>query len=38
VLDYLELQAPAGSQDRYSLTASWAERWPSEHVWKLQRR
>jgi len=38
VLDYLELQAPAGSETRYSMPASWAERWPAEHVWKLRRR
>jgi len=37
VLDYFELQAPAGSEDRYAVPASWAERWPAEHVWKLRR-
>jgi SAM-dependent methyltransferase len=38
VLDYLELQAPAGSEQRHSTPAWWAERWPSEHVWKLRKR
>jgi SAM-dependent methyltransferase len=38
VLDYLELQARPGSEDRYSTPASWAERWPAEQVWKLRRR
>jgi SAM-dependent methyltransferase len=37
VLDYLELQAPEGSPDRYGIPGSWAHRWPAEHVWKLRR-
>jgi SAM-dependent methyltransferase len=37
VLDYLELQARPGSEDRYSTPATWAERWPAEQVWKLRR-
>ncbi len=37
VLDYLELQAPEGSQDRSYVTAEWAARWPAEQVWKLRR-
>ncbi len=37
VLDYLELLAPAGSEDRFSVPAAWAERWSAEHVWKLRR-
>ena len=38
VLDYLELQAPKDSPDRYSTPGAWAHKWPAEHVWKLQRR
>ena len=38
VLDYLELQAPEGSPDRFGVPGSWAQRWPAEHVWKLRRR
>lgn len=38
VLDYLELQAPAGSNDRHYSPGWWSERWPSEHVWKLRKR
>jgi SAM-dependent methyltransferase len=38
VLDYLELQAPPGRTTRHNTPAWWAERWPSEHVWKLRRR
>jgi SAM-dependent methyltransferase len=37
VLDYLELEVPAGSEDRFSMPAAWAERWPAEQVWKLRR-
>jgi SAM-dependent methyltransferase len=37
VLDYLELQAPKGSSDKYGTPGSWAESWPAEHVWKLRR-
>ncbi len=37
VLDYLELQAPAGSVDRYGTPGAWAEAWPAEQVWKLRR-
>jgi SAM-dependent methyltransferase len=37
VVDYLELQAPPGSADRFSVPGSWAERWPAEHVWKLRK-
>ncbi len=36
VLDYLELQAPKGSPDRYGTSGKWAERWPPEQVWKLR--
>ena len=36
--NYLELQAPADSPDRYSMPGAWAERWPAEQVWKLRRR
>jgi SAM-dependent methyltransferase len=38
LLDYLELQAPVGSPDRYATPGAWARRWPAEHVWKLRRR
>ena len=37
VLDYLELQVPSGSPDRYGTPGAWAERWPAEQVWKLRR-
>ena len=37
VLDYLELQPPTGSPDRYGTPGEWAERWPAEQVWKLRR-
>lgn len=37
VEDYLELQAPEGSTGTPSaVSAEWARRWPSEHVWKLR--
>ena len=32
VLDYLELQAPTGSADRYGVPGKWAESWPAEQV------
>ena len=38
VLDYHELQAPEGSEDRHGVPGKWAQRWPAEHVWKLRRR
>jgi SAM-dependent methyltransferase len=39
VVDYLELQAPApGPEINYFVTADWAHRFPSEHVWKLRKR
>ena len=38
LLDYLELQAPAGAADRFATPGAWAERWPAEHVFKLRRR
>lgn len=38
VVDHLELQAPAGAEDRYNVPGSWASRWPAEQVWKLRRR
>jgi ubiquinone/menaquinone biosynthesis C-methylase UbiE len=38
VLDYLELQAPAESDDvKFSVPEAWATRWPSEQVWKLRK-
>lgn len=37
VIDYLELQAPEDTPDRYFMPGSWARRWPAEHVWKLRR-
>ena len=34
--DYLELLAPADqTEDKFSIPATWAKRWPSEQVWKL---
>ena len=38
VLDYLELRAPQPGRDvNYFVTADWAHRFPSEHVWKLRK-
>jgi SAM-dependent methyltransferase len=39
VLDYIEIQAPAGRLDSpYYMPAEWAQRFPSEQVWKLRKR
>jgi SAM-dependent methyltransferase len=38
VLDYLELQPPEGSPDKYFVPGKWAHQWPAEQVWKLRRR
>ena len=38
VLDYRELQAPADARDMNHMLASWAQRWPSEHIWKVRKR
>jgi SAM-dependent methyltransferase len=38
VVDYLELQVPSGSPDRFSTPGSWACQWPAEQVWKLRKR
>jgi SAM-dependent methyltransferase len=38
LLDYLELQAPEGIEDRFYVPSAWARRWPAEHVFKLRRR
>jgi SAM-dependent methyltransferase len=37
VLDYLELEAPSGSPDRFATPGDWAHQWPAEQVWKLRR-
>jgi len=37
VLDYLELQVPSGSPDRFSTPGDWAHQWPAEQVWKLRK-
>ena len=37
VLDYLEVQVPPGSPDRFGTPGAWAESWPAEQVWKLRR-
>lgn len=37
VLDYIEVQVPAGSDDRYNTPGLWASRWPAEQVWKLRK-
>ncbi len=37
VIDYLELEVPSGSPDRFSTPGHWAHQWPAEQVWKLQR-
>ena len=37
VINYLELQAPAGVSDiEFSTPRKWAEKWPSEQVWQLK--
>lgn len=39
VEDLVEIQAPAdATRDFDYVTAAWAKRWPSEHVWKLHKR
>lgn len=38
VITYQELQAPSGEQeDKFSIPARWAHRWPSEQVWQLRK-
>lgn len=37
LLDYVELQAPAGRIDHHNTPAHWAHRWPSEHAFKLRK-
>jgi SAM-dependent methyltransferase len=37
VEDHLELQAPAGAADRFSVPGCWARRFPAEQVWKLRK-
>src|SRR5262249_25817247 len=38
-LDLLELRAPRGAVTRYTyVTSEWAHRWPSEEIWRLQKR
>ena len=37
VVDYLELQVPSGSPDRFSTPGNWAQQWPAEQVWKLRK-
>jgi hypothetical protein len=38
VLDLIELRAPADGVTRYPfVTAAWANRWPSEEIWRLRR-
>jgi len=39
LLDLLELRAPRGAVTRYTyVTSEWAHRWPSEEIWRLQKR
>ena len=38
VVDYQELQAPdPGAGKPFGTPASWAHRFPSEHVWKVRK-
>ncbi len=38
VVDYHELQAPPDiTETRFFVSGEWAQRWPSEQVWKLRR-
>ena len=39
VEDFMEIQAPGrGGEINYFVTADWANRFPSEQVWRLRRR
>lgn len=39
ILDFIEIQAPPESAgQRFEVAADWAKKWPSEQVWKLQKR
>jgi SAM-dependent methyltransferase len=38
VIDYREIRAPHDATDRYCISASWAQRWPAEQVWKVRKR
>ncbi len=39
ILDYIEVQAPfSGPETRFAISADWANRYPSEHVWKARKR
>ena len=39
VVKYQELQAPLDSEvEKFYVTASWAQKWPSEQVWYLKKR
>jgi hypothetical protein len=39
VEDLVELRAPEGATTRYPyVIADWANRWPSEEVWKARKR
>ena len=39
VFDYVEIQAPAtATGTKFTVTADWAQRFPSEQVWRLRRR
>jgi len=38
VLDYVEIEAPEDAEEnRFGISAAWARRFPSEHVWKLRK-
>ena len=38
VLNYQELQAPASANEtKFSIAGKWAQKWPSEQVWQLQK-
>jgi SAM-dependent methyltransferase len=39
VIDLIELRAPTDGRTRYPyVTAAWAQRWPSEEIWRLRKR
>jgi len=39
VVDFQEIRAPDScNDDRYSIPAAWAKRWPSEQVWQVRKR
>lgn len=38
VMEYLELQAPETNETKFSTPGPWAQKWPSEQIWKLRKK